>query len=119
MGLEISTLQLLLNGAKKGVAMPRVASVTSGDQENLEDDEKSAEAGGASDDVEEVPEPQYKEDKHRTTGELGSVVHQAVHTPAVSHDGCEDCMVGSRREAPYVADRSTREVPERLSLIHI
>ena len=91
--------------------MPSVAQATQGvggDEEEEPDD------GDADDESSPdlVPRPPRTTETHRTTGEVSSVAHQACHSPAAPKDGCEDCMVGSKREAPYVPGRSTREVPE-------
>ena len=51
-------------------------------------------------------------DGFRHSGIIESIAHQAVHNPAIPRDGCEDCLVGAKREAPFVANASKREVPE-------
>ena len=114
-GLEITALLTLLTGRKARPAMPVIAAVPGG--QDAEDDE--AEALPADDAQDAAPNRQPVEDEippakepgrdgFRHSGVIESIAHQAVHNPAVPHDGCEDCLVGAKREAPFVANASRR-----------
>ena len=109
-GLEIDTLKLLLRRRRR--AMPNVAKATSGECDGEGEEQDADEAQAAPTDDRVPAAPIQGQDRDKTTVEVSSVAHMASHSPAIQRDGCEDCMVGSKREAPYIAGGSDREVPE-------